>query len=116
MAHTTTRPNPPVNEVMTHISDEITRGSSLPVPDASLAWIVERYRTPVGQRLEIPDSWRREGANVLTAAHQIGVIASAIAKLHKEREIVDYVIEAAAGVVEEHCHIAYGEGRWCERP
>jgi hypothetical protein len=107
-------PNPPLEEVITLISDAIKEGCTLPIDDSVVDIVPTMFRQRFIARLAIPGSWAREGANVLNASRQLGAISAAIARLHREPRVPVFVIRDAAKIVQKHCEIGFESGVWCE--
>jgi hypothetical protein len=106
-------PNPSVDEVLQQVKEGIQQGASLPLDANALDDVEPRYRDSFQARLTIPDSWSRDGANVLNAARQLGVIATAVASLNRKDVIQRSAVITAADIVRTQCHIGFQEGQWC---
>ena len=108
--------NPSVDEVLRILTEEMEVGSRLPISEDGRDFL-SKYRRSFEDHLQNPDNWRRESGAVRHAARQLGVIACAIASLHRAVEVTAANIDVAARVVEQHCAIGgVGHlGRWCGR-
>lgn len=116
MTDSTSNGSPSVDEVIRILRSEVQVGSGLPIGEEGLEFLAT-YRKSIEERLQDPDSWRREGGAVRHAARQLGVIASAIAALHRKVEVSRTMIDDAARLVEQNCSIGGvgPRGRWCGR-
>lgn len=82
------------------------------VDPASFTSFLDEYQPKFGARLAI-GSWHIDRNNVLLAAQQVGVIASAIATLRRQKTINPAVLLEATEIVKKHCNDTFREGVWC---
>lgn len=108
-------PNPTFDEVMSQVKDKIREGcGDMPIDPDALEVVPTRFRDSFQRRLQLNGTWDRDGANVLEAARQLGVIAVSIAKLRHERHITQSIASDATDVVQGECQIGFQEGQWCQ--
>ena len=108
--------NPNVEEVLNEVAAAIEQGADLPIDGEAMDRFKSRYRKSFTDRLvdpSDPDSWRRSRKNVLNAARQNGVLATAIARLNKATRVEWVMLKKASNIVENECHITYRQGAWC---
>jgi hypothetical protein len=105
--------NPPVEDVLQQVKDAITQGTGLPLEANALDIVEPRYHDSFQAKLQTPGTWDRDGANVLNAARQLGIIATSIASLNQKATISQSAVVAAADIVRTQCHIGFQEGQWC---
>jgi hypothetical protein len=107
--------NPSVEEVIGILTKQMEAGAAtggMRLNDEARTYL-NVYRNSIKQRLT---EWQAEGERVRNAARQLGVIAAAIASLHRENNVTDSHLSAASDVVEKHCLVGYvPEGQWCNR-
>jgi hypothetical protein len=107
-------PNPPIEEVIRLISQAIKEGCTLTIDDGVVELVPTMFRQRFVARLAIPGSWAREGDNVLNAGRQLGAIAAAISRLHREPRVPMFAMRDAIKIVQKHCEIGFESGQWCE--
>lgn len=108
-------PNPTVDAVMQQIAGKIREGCSpKAIDDDAFTVVPDRYTPSFQQRLQNAGAWDRDGAAVLEAARQLGIIAAAISALRQQARVTKSMVEDAADVVQKECQIGFQEGRWCQ--
>ncbi len=118
MASPAQRPNPSVDEALSLVVKEIEAGSAFPIDAGSRKLITTLYRNSFKERLVKAEVWADESRNVLNAARQVGVIASALATLQFQpdpRTVKEWMVDEAAKLVEQYCSVGDDEGQWCKR-
>jgi hypothetical protein len=105
--------NPTVEEVMIQLVQQMIAGSALPIEQDATSILDDRFHDSFQERLNTAGSWARDGQNVLNAARQVGVIATAIASIQRKTKVTREILDAATDVVQDQCHLGFHEGQWC---
>ena len=120
---TTAALRPLVEDVLDQVQLSIRAGSALPIDKAALKALIDGFRPFVEKQLPglDPDAdrqaWAADRRQVYAAAHVVGVIATGLAQLHRQKEVSGEILMEAKELVKKHCVNHFGrEGCYCENP
>lgn len=105
--------NPTTEEALSQVRDAMTAAATFPFSDDALLVVPERVQSSFEQRLKSAGAWGRVRGNVLAAAAQLCIIASAIATLRHDTVITRDMLEIAMNLVQAECRLGADEGQWC---
>jgi hypothetical protein len=105
--------NPSVDEALKAVVAIIESSSDFEI-ERAYDIFTERYRdTFLDQLNSRSDAWERDHERLFQVAFEHGIIATAIAKLHKQTMVTEALFRRSCDIVQSECGEIVLRGQWC---